>query len=112
MKKGKWISMMLLKIENNKVFFRVDKDKEFKNLDEITKDDILSIFKKIFIAKEDDKLDDFAEEFNKEIIGNDAHKIIYERLYAKIKELWENRTTIINQIKNEFKEVEEKYITK
>jgi len=104
--------MMLLKIEDNKVFFRTDKDKEFVNLDEIGKDDILSIFKKIFLAKEDENLKDFADEFNKDLIGNDAHKIIYERLYNKIKELWENRSTIIGEIKNEFKEAEEKYITK
>ena len=103
---------MLLKIEDNKVFFRTDKDKEFVNLDEIGKDDILSIFKKIFLAKEDENLKDFADEFNKDLIGNDAHKIIYERLYNKIKELWENRSTIIGEIKNEFKEAEEKYITK
>jgi len=104
--------MMLLKIEDNKVFYRTDKDKDFLNLDEINKDDILSIFKKIFLAKEDEKLDDFADEFNKDLIGNDAHKIIYERLYKKIKELWENRSTIIGEIKNEFKAAEEKYITK
>jgi len=104
--------MMLLKIEDNKVFFRTEKDKEFVNLDEIGKDDILSIFKKIFLAKEDENLKDFADEFNKDLIGNDAHKIIYERLYNKIKELWENRSTIIGEIKNEFKEAEEKYITK
>jgi len=103
---------MLLKIEDNKVFYRTDKDKDFLNLDEINKDDILSIFKKIFLAKEDEKLDDFADEFNKDLIGNDAHKIIYERLYKKIKELWENRSTIIGEIKNEFKAAEEKYITK
>lgn len=112
MKKGKWIYMMLLKIEDNKVVYRIDSDKEFKNIDEITKDDILSIFKKVFLAKDEDKLSDFAEEFNKELIGNDAHKIIYEKLYGKVKELWENRITIISQIKNEFKDVEEKYITK
>ena len=47
--------MMLLKIEDNKVFYRTDKDKDFLNLDEINKDDILSIFKKIFLAKEDEK---------------------------------------------------------
>jgi hypothetical protein len=104
--------MMLLKIEDNKVFFRTDKDKDFASLDVISKDDILSIFKKIFLAKEDEKLDDFADEFNKDLIGNDAHKIIYERLYKKIKELWENRSTIIDEIKNEFKAAEEKYITK
>lgn len=104
--------MMLLKIEDNKVFYRTDKDKDFLNLDEINKDDILSIFKKIFLAKEDEKLNDFADEFNKDLIGNDAHKIIYERLYKKIKELWENRSTIIGEIKNEFKAAEEKYITK
>ena len=104
--------MMLLKIEDNKVFYRTDKDKDFLNLDEINKDDILSIFKKIFLANEDEKLDDFADEFNKDLIGNDAHKIIYERLYKKIKELWENRSTIIGEIKNEFKAAEEKYITK
>ncbi len=103
--------MMLLKIEDNKVFYRTDKDKDFLNLDEINKDDILSIFKKIFLAKEDEKLDDFADTFNKDLIGNDAHKIIYERLYKKIKELWENRSTIIGEIKNEFKAAEEKYIT-
>jgi len=103
---------MLLKIEDNKVFFRTDKDKEFVNLDEIGKDDILSIFKKIFLAKEDEELKDFADEFNKDLISNDAHKIIYDRLYNKIKELWENRTTIIGEIKNEFKEAEEKYFTK
>ena len=103
--------MMLLKIEDNKVFYRTDKDKDFLNLDEINKDDILSIFKKIFLAKEDEKLDDFADAFNKDLIGNDAHKIIYERLYKKIKELWENRSTIIGEIKNEFKVAEEKYIT-
>lgn len=104
--------MMLLKIEDNKVLYRTDKDKDFVNLDEISKDDILSIFKKIFLAKEEDVLNDFAEEFNKDLIGNDAHKIVYERLYNKIKELWENRSTIIGEIKNEFKTAEEKYITK
>lgn len=111
MKKGKWMYMKLLKIEDNKVLYRIDSDKEFKNIDVITKDDILSIFNKIFLVKEDEKLSDFAEEFNQELIGNDAHKIIYEKLYSKVKELWDNRKTIISQINNEFKELEEKYIT-
>ena len=111
MKKGKWMYMKLLKIEDNKVLYRIDSDKEFKNIDVITKDDILSIFNKIFVVKEDEKLSDFAEEFNQELIGNDAHKIIYEKLYSKVKELWDNRKTIISQINNEFKELEEKYIT-
>lgn len=111
MKKGKWMYMKLLKIEDNKVLYRIDSDKEFKNIDVITKDDILSIFNKIFLVNEDEKLSDFAEEFNQELIGNDAHKIIYEKLYSKVKELWDNRKTIISQINNEFKELEEKYIT-
>lgn len=112
MKKGKWIYMKLLKISDNQVLYRIDLQNNFKSIDEIDKDDILIIFKEVFKTKDENNLSDIADEFNAKIIGNDAHRIIYEKLYSKIKELWDNRKQITENIQSEFNKLEDEYINK
>ena len=91
-----------MKINNGKGFFSVDGD-IWKVLDEISKEDILTI---INLCLEDSfEMDNPSDE----TVHNKAHDIIYKNLYAKFLELNNQRTRFKDESDNLFKEALAKY---
>ena len=101
MKKGEKF-MKILKYENNVSYLYVDG--KYKKLLEISKEDILKTLEYIY---ENEEIE--LEEYDKEIIGNEAEKIVYENLYNKFNNFKENKSILKNEIDNLFKDLEEKY---
>lgn len=101
MKKGEKF-MKILKYENNVSYLYVDG--KYKKLLEISKEDILKTLEYIY---ENEEIE--LEEYDKEIIVNEAEKIVYENLYNKFNNFKENKSILKNEIDNLFKDLEEKY---
>lgn len=103
--------MMLLKIKDNKGFYRIKDKEDFKTLDLLTANDMLEMFKRLFkVNQKEYSLNDCIEEYNEEKIANEAHKIIYEKLYSKLKELWNNKDAIIEEVNSDFEHIEKEYL--
>ncbi|MBU3209861.1 hypothetical protein KPL28_09535 [Clostridium algidicarnis] len=92
------------KIENSKVYYRLKDEEEWIEIDQIDKDDLLVLLDK-FISEEDFKLEDF----NEDLIKNDVHRIIYEDIYNKFKNLNSNKDRFNDESNNRFKEAFNKY---
>ncbi len=99
------IYMKLLKIENMKGYFI--KDKEYKIIDEVSKEDIIQLLRNIY-ENENIELDCIDESSNMDI-SMPSQKIIYEKMYEKFNELIEKKEELILSVKSEFKDSYEKY---
>ncbi len=97
-------TMNYSKIENSKVYYRLEHGENWIEIDQIDKEDLLVLLDK-FISEEDFEL----EEFDEKNIKNDVHKIIYEDIYNKFKNLNENKDRFIDESNNRFKEAFNKY---
>ena len=96
--------MKHLKIENNKGFYQLDND-EWKELDQLNKDDLMVLVDKAITADADFTMD----EFDVEKVSNKAHEIIYRNLYQKLSELLENRSRFKDESEQIYKLAYEKY---
>lgn len=97
-------SMKLLKIDNNKGYYI--KDADYKEIDSITKEDILSLLKHMY-EEDEIEFDEINEEQNQ--IAMPSQKLVYEKLYEKFVELNEKKDDIISSVEAEFKSAVEKY---
>lgn len=97
-------TMNYSKIENSKVYYRLEDGEDWVEIDQIDKEDLLVLLDK-FILEEDFEL----EEFDKKSIKNDVHKIIYEDIYNKFKNLNDNKDRFKDESNNRFKEAFNKY---
>jgi hypothetical protein len=98
--------MKYLKIENQRGFFCLDpgaSTQEWKAIDLITKDDIMSLLDSA-LANEFDM--DLYEENQ---IGHKAHQIIYKRIFSKFDELLPQKSRFKDDIGNTYKSALEKY---
>ena len=104
--------MKLLKIREQKGFFinpsHIDKEKsidnQYKNIEMISKEDILSMID--FIMENDIEMDEYKET----LLPNPAQKIIYENLYNHLSNLKNCKDDLIKQTDKKFKDAEEKYL--
>jgi len=96
--------MKLLKIDNNKGYYI--KDADYKEIDSITKEDILSLLKHMY-EEDEIEFDEINEEQNQ--IAMPSQKLVYEKLYEKFVELNEKKDDIISSVEAEFKSAVEKY---
>lgn len=103
MRKGEKI-MNYSRIKNSKVYYRLEDGENWVEIDQIDKEDLLILLDK-FISEEDFKL----EEFDEKDIKNEVHKIIYEDIYNKFKNLNENKDRFKDESNNRFKEAFDKY---
>lgn len=97
-------TMNYSKIENSKVYYRLEDGEDWVEIDQIDKEDLLVLLDK-FILEEDFEL----EEFDEKSIKNDVHKIIYEDIYNKFKNLNDNKDRFKDESNNRFKEAFNKY---
>ena len=81
--------MKLLKADSNRGFF-LDDSGSYREIDEITKEDLLRLMKSIL--SEDDELD----EYDEEVIKNQAHQAVYKSIYRNLQSLKERRQEFID----------------
>ncbi len=103
MKKG-GLNMKCLRIKNGIVQFRNDEGK-YVEVDQIGKDDILYLLD--VITDEDQEFD--MDDYNENEIKNPAHKIIYQNLSEKFKELINNKSQFLDESEALYKDALQKY---
>ena len=96
--------MKYLKIERSLGYF-YQKDGEYKEIDTITKDDLLFIIDNVF--KDDFECDDY----DPSLLKNKAHQIIYQNIWRKITELVSKKQDFEQHTKVMYKDSLEKYNT-
>lgn len=79
---------------------------EARPIDQITKDDILSL---LDLATNKD-IDFEMDEITEENLANPAHRIIYANLYSKLLEIFENRDRFFDESVSVYKNALEKYM--
>jgi len=94
--------MKLLKIEESQGFYSTDGD-NYKKIDEINKDDLLKLVD-ITLSK-DVEFDDYDEE----LLGNQAHQVVYKSILAKLKDLDARSEEFLDQSERLFLSEFEKY---
>lgn len=98
--------MKYLKIEENKGFFLKEDaavGPVWIELDQIGKDDLLSLLNKAII-------DEFEMDlYNEELLANKAHQIIYKNFHEKFTDLLANRSRFKDESENLYKAAIEKY---
>lgn len=95
--------MKCLRIEENQGWYKLCEE-EWKSIEKINKDDLMKLLN-LAIDSEDFEMD----EYDKEKIGNPAHDIIYSNLYAKFKELINNKTRFKDESESMYKDAIDKY---
>lgn len=103
MMKGEVI-MNYLKINNGRGFFR-NKAGEYKELDTITKEDILFLLDEATNSSTDFEM----EEITDESIKNEAHKIIYKSIFQKFSNLLCNKKQFQDECDALYKDALQKY---
>lgn len=96
--------MKVLKIENKRCYFSIDGN-SFNSIVDITKEDIYSILDIIF-ESEDFIIDELNEDV---VIANEVERLIYENIVSQLNVFIDNKESLQNEIKEEFKEVTKKY---
>lgn len=96
--------MKVLKIVNGKCFFNTDGVTD-KPISDIGKDDLLKILDMIYL-QEDYDIDAIDSDTE---IYSDVERIIYESVYNKINDFISKVDELKLEVKNEYKDVKEKY---
>lgn len=79
-------------------------DSDYKNVDLIEKEDVLSIL--ALMIDEEIAMDEYDEE---NPLPNPVHDIIYKNLYSKFKNISDNKEAIKKEIDDKFSSAETKY---
>lgn len=96
--------MKYLGINKSTAYF-VNKENQQVNIDQIGKDDILYLLESATNADIEFEMDDY----NENVIGNQAHKIIYEHLYKKFEEILSNKTRFTDECSSLYEDARKKY---
>ena len=95
--------MKLLKIENNSGYYR-DKNDEYHPVDKLGKEELLQLVNRT-LHEEAVEFDDYDEN----LIKNQAHQIIYKSVLRKLRSLEERRGEFIDESARAFLEDYERY---
>lgn len=96
--------MKYLMIKRSKAYF-INADNKEKEIDTIGKDDILFLLEQATNPEIEFELD----EIDDTNVKNEAHKIIYENISEKFRELLKNRNTFIDESESLYKDALFKY---
>lgn len=96
--------MKYLMIKRSKAYF-INADNKEKEIDTIGKDDILFLLEQATNPEIEFELD----EIDDTNVKNEAHKIIYENISEKFRELLKNRNTFIDESESLYKDALSKY---
>jgi len=77
--------MKILRIENGSGQYRANGDSEWKSIDKIVKDDLITLLDTFLNS--DIEMDNF----DNEKLSNQAHQIIYKSIFEKLSSLEENK---------------------
>lgn len=94
--------MRILKIEGNNGHFSINGD-EFESIDKLDKEGLLKLVD-LALTKEVDM-----DEFDPEILKNEAHRIIYRSVYKKLQDLVLRKDEFFDKSEREFYEIYENY---
>lgn len=95
--------MKLLKIENKQGFFFVEGG-TYQPMDKLTKEYLLALVD-LTLSDEDVEFD----EYDAELIGNQAHQIVYENVYEQLNDLYGRRQEFIDQTETVYLSEYERY---
>lgn len=96
--------MKYLMIKKSKAYF-INVDGKEKEIDTIGKEDILFLLEKATNPEVDFEID----ELDSSNVKNEAHRIIYENISEKFKELLKNRNVFIDESESLYKDALSKY---
>lgn len=94
--------MRILKIEGNNGHFSIDGD-DFESIDKLDKERLLKLVD-LALTKEVDM-----DEYDPEILKNEAHRIIYRSVHKKLQELVSRKDEFFDKSEREFYEIYENY---
>lgn len=94
--------MKILRISNQQGEYSLD-GVNYSLIDTISKEDLLSLIDKFLTAE--CELDEYMDG----LIGNPAHKIIYQNIYDKFKDLEQNKAQFKDMRENTYKDAINKY---
>ncbi len=97
------LTMKLLKADSNQGFFLAE-DGNYRVIDQITKEDLLRLVRSV--------LSDDAEfdEYDEEVINNQAHQVVYKSIYRNLQSLKERRQEFIDESERLYIEDYKRYI--
>lgn len=90
-------------IKNNNVYF-CSKNGEHKPIDLINKEELLFLINKLIDSDEFEM-----DQYNEELIKNEAHKIIYRNIFNKFSELMKNKKSFKDQYNSLYQDALNKY---
>lgn len=96
--------MKLLSIHDSKGYFLAD-DGGFKPLDQLSKDDLLRLVDLTLTA--DCQMDDY----DAALLQNQAHQIIYENLWSRLRDLASRKKEFLDESKRQYLNEYERYST-
>lgn len=96
--------MTYLKIENGKGYFLNSND-EMQEIHDIRKEDILRL---LDLATDSD-VDFEMDEMRDGNIQNEAHRLIYDGIYRKFRELLDNKARFIDECESLYRDAIQKY---
>ena len=94
--------MKILKIKDNNGHFCVDSD-EFVSIDKLDKENLLKLVEHA-LTKEVEM-----DDYDPEILKNEAHRIIYRSVHKKLQELITRKDEFSDKSEREFYEIYENY---
>lgn len=97
--------MKILKIENGEGYYYSIKQNAYFAINNIDKDALLELVK--YVINNDDFEIDLYEQ---DCVKNNVQQIVYKDIYEKINQLKKEKTTILNEIEEEFSKSKKKYI--
>ncbi len=95
--------MKLLKTDNGCGYF-LKEDSDYETLDKLSKEELLRL---VNLALEHEVVE--FDDYDEEVIRNQAHRIIYKSVHEKLTELAERRKTFSDDADRLFKDAYEKY---
>lgn len=96
--------MIYLKIDRGRGYF-LNAENNMQEIHEIRKEDLL----RLLDFATDSTVNFEMDEITDENIQNEAHRIIYDGLYRKFKELLENKSRFIDESESLYKDAIQKY---
>lgn len=100
--------MKYLYVRGGQGFFSISgTEPEMKSIDQIQKDDLLTLLNLIVEAKEDDDFE--MDPCDGDVLKNPAHRIIYKNIYEKFDALLKKRIQFADETCNLYRSAIEKY---
>ena len=95
--------MKLLKIDNQRGYYRAE-DGSYHEIDQITKEALLWILERVLDGSGE------LEEYEENLLSNQAHQVVYKSIYNNLKTLEDRRQEFIDESERLFLEDYKRYV--